>query len=496
MSNTVRIATLNDASQRSTIIVPVRIRDGVATLDDALLVALDTFSFARSDDGNWVARLGLSEKPGAHAMLRAAGEPTVVLVSVGAGDPDGFRQGAAAGVRLAGGDAASFLLAVDEVDDAFVIAQAVAEGAVLAAYDYKRSAAPAFDLVPVGRPLPTVASHDAAAAGARRGAVVASAVNWARQLINTPANLMTPREMARVAIELFEAAPHVRIEAWTESRARAEGLGGLLGVGQGSAQPTRLLYGVYDPEPTAPLVHVALVGKGITFDSGGLSLKPADSMMNQKTDMSGAAIVLGALRAISELGVAVRLSVIAPMAENLPGSRSVKPGDVLTIRNGLTVEVLNTDAEGRLVLADGLSLATESAPDLIIDIATLTGAQRVALGDEVGALYASHDDVAAAVLAAGSRSGEQLWRMPLTDSYEGQLDSDVADLKNIGKIGLAGSVVAALFLRRFTGGRPWAHFDIAGPGRSDAARGYTSKGGTAFGLRTIVEVIDAVARRP
>ena len=495
MSNTVQIATLNAARERSTIIVPVRVRERGATIDGAALEALEAIGVGRGADENWVERLGLTPSAGSQVALRAIGQPTVVFASVGAGDAEGFRLAAAAGVRLARNEVASFLLSVDEVDDARVAAQAVAEGALLASYDYKRSSAFGLDVVPIGQPLPTIGSHDAAVDGVRRGVIIGEAANWARQLINTPANLMAPREMARVALDYFASARHVRMEAWTESRARAERLGGLLGVGQGSAQPTRLVYGVYDPQPTAPLVHVALVGKGITFDSGGLSLKPAESMMNQKTDMSGAAIVLGALRAISELGVDVRLTVIAPMAENLPGSRSVKPGDVLVIRNGLTVEVLNTDAEGRLVLADGLSLAVETSPDLIIDIATLTGAQRVALGDEVGAVYASDDEVAAAILAGGARAGEQLWRMPLTDSYEAQLESDVADLKNIGKVGVAGSVVAALFLRRFTDGLPWAHFDIAGPGRSDATRGYVPKGGTAFGLRTIVEVIDAAARR-
>jgi leucyl aminopeptidase len=237
---------------------------------------------------------------------------------------------------------------------------------------------------------------------------------------------------------------------------------------------------------------VALVGKGVTFDSGGLSLKPADAMMAMKTDMTGSAIVMAATSVASRLGLRVRLTAIAPLTENLVGDNATKPGDVLTIRNGMTIEVLNTDAEGRLILADGLSLAAETEADAIIDVATLTGAQNVALGDEVGAMFASSDELAAQLLTASSRSGEALWRMPLVEGYESHIESDVADMKNIGKPPKAGSIIGALILRRFTSEKPWAHLDIAGPSRSDAARGYTTKGATAFSLRTLVEYLRAL----
>jgi leucyl aminopeptidase len=250
---------------------------------------------------------------------------------------------------------------------------------------------------------------------------------------------------------------------------------------------------MYDPQPGAPLPHVALVGKGVTFDSGGLSLKSAEGMTTMKTDMSGAAIVMAALSIASRLQLAVRITAIAPMTENLPGDRAAKPGDVFTIRNGMTVEVLNTDAEGRLILADGLCLAVEANPDAIVDIATLTGAQRVALGDEIGALFATTEVLADYFALASARSGESLWRMPLPEIYETYLDSDVADMKNIGKPGAAGAISAALMLQRFTDGRPWAHLDIAGPGRAEASRGYLTKGATAFGARAIVEFLEAVA---
>jgi leucyl aminopeptidase len=212
-----------------------------------------------------------------------------------------------------------------------------------------------------------------------------------------------------------------------------------------------------------------------------------------KTDMTGAAIVMAAVSIASRLALDVKITAIAPMTENLPSDRATKPGDVLTIRNGMTIEVLNTDAEGRLILADGLSLAVEANPDAIIDVATLTGAQRVALGDDVGAIFTSTDELADYFAVASARSGELLWRMPLVESYEVTLESDVADMKNMGKTGSGGMIAAALILRRFTDGRPWAHIDIAGPGRSDAARGYTTKGATAFSARTIVEFLEAVA---
>jgi leucyl aminopeptidase len=347
--------------------------------------------------------------------------------------------------------------------------------------------------VPVGVPLPTVAMHDEVTRGVERGALVAEAVNWAKFLVDSPAGSMSPRILAGEFEDRLTQDSHVNVEVWTESKIREERLGGLLGVGQGSAEPTRLVYVTYDPEPGAALPHVALVGKGVTFDSGGLSMKSPEGMMTMKTDMTGSAIVMAATSVASRLGLRVRITAIAPLTENLVGDKATKPGDVLTIRNGMTIEVLNTDAEGRLILADGLSLATETAADVIIDVATLTGAQNVALGDEVGALFASSDDLAAQLLGASVRSGELLWRMPLVDSYESHVESDIADVKNMGRPPKAGSIIGALILRRFTAGKPWAHLDIAGPARADAPRGYVTKGATAFSLRALIEYLSTLS---
>ncbi len=319
--------------------------------------------------------------------------------------------------------------------------------------------------------------------------VVAEAVMLARDLVNTPARDKGPADLAdRMAAV---AAVHgVAAEIWDEGRLAAEQMGGLLGVGAGSHRPPRLLHLSYRPEGARG--SLAFVGKGIVFDSGGLSLKPAKSMETMKTDMSGAAAVAAAVVAVARLGVPVAVDAYAALAENMPGGGATRPGDVVTCRNGKTIEVLNTDAEGRLVLADALALAAEAEPDLIVDVATLTGACMVALGERIGGLFASDDDVADRVAAAASGAGERLWRLPLPRDYRSNIDSDVADMKNTGER-WGGAINAALLLAEFTDGRPWAHLDIAGPARSSKDRHYLSKGGTGFGVRTLVEVARSMA---
>jgi leucyl aminopeptidase len=305
----------------------------------------------------------------------------------------------------------------------------------------------------------------------------------------------TPTRFADAAAEHTDAHPGLSVEVWDEQRIVDERLGGLLGVARGSAEPPRLLKVSYEPADPVTVEgrvpHVVLVGKGITFDSGGLSLKSPDGMVTMKTDMSGAAAVLGAVGACGELGVRVRVTALAPITENMPGGRATKPGDVLTIRNGSTIEVLNTDAEGRLVLADALALAAEMEPDAIIDLATLTGACVVALGMTIAGVFGSDDDLIGAVRAASERAGEGTWPLPLPDEYRSHIDSDVADMKNVGKSSQAGAIAAALLLARFVGEVPWVHLDIAGPARSDEDSGILAKGGTGFGVRTLLELLEA-----
>ena len=265
------------------------------------------------------------------------------------------------------------------------------------------------------------------------------------------------------------------------------GFGGILAVGAGSARPPRLIELSYEPDGWR--THVVLVGKGITFDSGGLSLKPSDGMKLMKTDMAGGAVVIAVMSVLASLGAPVRVTGLVAAAENMPSGSAMRPGDVIAHYGGRTVEVLNTDAEGRLVLADALAYADASlAPDVMVDVATLTGAARIALGTKVGALFTDDDDLAAALAAAGAASGEQLWRLPIASDYRDTLDSQVADLANIATRDYAGAgaIIAALFLREFCGGRRWAHLDIAGPARAGADDAEVTKGGTGFGTRVLL----------
>jgi leucyl aminopeptidase len=275
----------------------------------------------------------------------------------------------------------------------------------------------------------------------------------------------------------------VAVEIIDEVEAAERGFGGLLAVNAGSDQPARMLVLRYAPDGAQR--SIALVGKGIVFDSGGLSIKAANMMEEMKTDMAGAAAVIGAVKAIAELGLAVGVVGITPLTENLTGGSAQRPGDVLRAYNGKTIEVLNTDAEGRLVLADGLALAAEMEPDLIVDVATLTGASKVALGASIAALFGNDEGAIADVEAAAAFAGEKVWRMPLEAEYRSAIDSTIADMKNTGDR-YGGAIHAALLLNEFVADRPWAHLDIAGPARAAKADHYITPGGTGFGVRTLV----------
>jgi leucyl aminopeptidase len=319
-----------------------------------------------------------------------------------------------------------------------------------------------------------------------KGITIAGAVALARDLTNMPSDRKTPAWLAGQA-RTAAAQSGLGVRVWDATELAAHGFGGLLAVGAGSARPPCLIELSY--QPPHPAGHVALVGKGITFDSGGLSLKPNDGMKLMKTDMAGGAVVIAVMSALARLGVRSRVTGLVAAAENMPSGSALRPGDVITHYGGRTAEVLNTDAEGRLVLADGLAYADAVLqPDVMVDIATLTGAVRIALGTGIGALYASDDQVAAGLLAAARVSGDALWRMPLVEDYRDALDSPVADLANIphASRARAGSIDAALFLREFTGGRPWAHLDIAGAARSASDEGENTKGATGFGTRVLL----------
>ncbi|MGW4424181.1 leucyl aminopeptidase family protein [Streptosporangium sp. NPDC004631] len=412
----------------------------------------------------------------------------VLLYGIGDGSAAALRKaGAAVARRGSGRDAIRVVLPEGPVA-AFV------EGALLATYTFRIGEAKA---TPVAR-IEFVG--EGAEAEVARGEVIASAVAFARDLTNTPSSIKTPGWLAERAVEHVLAGTgtgtgtgtvngsRVGASVWDEAALRSGRFGGILAVGQGSVSPPRLIELSYRPEGATR--HVVLVGKGITFDTGGLSLKPTEGMKFMKTDMAGGAAVIAVMGALASLDVPVRVTGLIAAAENSFSGTAQRPSDVITQYGGRTVEVLNTDAEGRLVMADALAYAdAELDPDVVVDIATLTGAISIALGKGLGAIFASDDGLAAELTGAGESSGERLWRMPLIEDYVPALRSSVADLANIeaGSTYGAGSITAALFLREFTGGRPWAHLDIAGVGRSGADEGVLSKGATGYGVRLLLE---------
>ena len=320
---------------------------------------------------------------------------------------------------------------------------------------------------------------------------VSNAVIWARDMVNEPSGAKSPAAFADAAKKLLRGKG-VTVKVLDVAQMTKEALGGVLGVGQGSNQPPRFVKVTYNPAGSRGAL--ALVGKGVVFDSGGLSIKPAGGMEQMKTDMGGGAAVLAAMSTLKELGVKTKVTAYVPMVENMPSGHAIRPGDVLKIRNGKTVEVLNTDAEGRLILADALSLAVEDEPDAIVDAATLTGACMVALGDKVAGLMSNRDTWGDQVRAAADRAGEPVWPLPLPKAYRKQIESEIADVKNIGG-SYGGALTAGLFLEEFVGDVPWVHLDIAGPARANADDGELVRGGTGFGVRTFIEVASAF-RKP
>ena len=428
-------------------------------------------------------------KPGQKAVVATGGSiPYGLLVVVGLGDdPDAEEVRRAAGTA---GRAArrSVTVATTLHRGPGGGAGEVALGFLLAQYTFHRHKSE--QKPSLTETLILAGGSDEDLSAARRDEIVAAGVMMARDLVNEPAMEKSPAVMASIAAEMA-AEVGLRIDVLDEHQIEEWGLGGLRGVSLGADNPPRLVRMWHEPED--PKAFLAIVGKGIVFDSGGLSIKGASGMENMKTDMSGAAAVFGAMRAIAALDLPVRVLGITPLTENMPGGSALRPGDVLRARNGKTIEVLNTDAEGRLVLADGLSLAVEEGPDLIVDMATLTGACHVALGDHIAGLFGT-DEATVAVEAAADAAGERVWRMPLPSDYRKQIDSEIADMRNTGKTRWGGAITAALLLKEFAGDGPWAHLDIAGPARSTDASAYIPKGGTGFGVRTMVALAERMAR--
>ncbi|HSK38443.1 MAG TPA: leucyl aminopeptidase [Arenibaculum sp.] len=432
--------------------------------------------------------------------LGEAGAKVLVLAGVGkisAAQPlteEALRRAAGSAVRqLAGLGTVTLALPTASLGDV----AAVAEGAAMGAYSFTEYRSAKEDLKdPVKNVV--IVTDFAANKGLKpvldRAALIGKAVNATRSLVNQPPSHLYPESFADAARELSKGLP-VKVTVWDEKRLEKEGFGGILGVGKGSTRQPRLVKVEYSPARAT--AKIALVGKGITFDTGGISIKPALGMGDMKSDMAGAAVVLNSVLAIAGLGLPVKATAWLCIAENMPSGAAQRPADVLTMFGGKTVEVLNTDAEGRLVMADGIVAASQEFPDAIIDVATLTGAQLIALGGRTAGVMGA-DSVTGPLKAAADRAGELVWPMPLPEELRPSLDSQVADIANIGERH-GGMMTAAVFLREFVGtGRdgepiPWAHIDIAGPSFNNGSPyGYNHQQGTGCTVRTLVASVEDI----
>jgi leucyl aminopeptidase len=479
--------------------------DDIADLDvDALIVPVFRGAIEGPGADTALRSVGLEDvprdadfrgKPGEVLHLAAPGQPWGRITLVGLGRLDQLsdemvRRAAGSAVREVAPSARTVATTLPLVSPALSTVRAAAEGALLGAYRYDdvRSEPAPFALTDVTLVVPSSLAGRASEVVAL-ARVHAQAQCVARDLVSTPPNLLGPVEFAEEAERLLP--DDVEVEVWDEQRLTDEGCGGLVAVARGSQRPPRLVRLRYVPAGREPVARVALVGKGITFDSGGISLKrPREAMEEMKGDMAGAAAVLGVFTALSELAPPIEVLGELCLAENMPGADAQRPSDVITMRNGLTVEVLNTDAEGRLVLADGLSLAAEAEVDAIVDIATLTGAVQVAIGRRAMAVFANDDDLLRQLLTASDESGESLWHLPLWEDLREHLDSEVADLENLGRGDQGGATMGGLFLREFVAEIPWAHLDIAGPFWLDKDRHHLSRHGTGVAVRTLLRWLE------
>jgi leucyl aminopeptidase len=459
--------------------------------------------------GELVAGGDLRGKLGETAVLYPRGAiPARRVIIVGLGKPDDFdleavREASAVAIKQAQKLGAASVATVVHGGgagglDVAEAAQAVVEGSMLALYRYDaprvkkennedEKSVDSLTLVEFDS-----AKVAAITAGARAGQIIAESVYLTRTLVNQPSNVATPAAIAAAA-ERMAAEVGLNCRVWDEAGMQAQQMGALLAVTRGATQPAKFVILEHDPTGQAEPAPLVLVGKGVAFDTGGYSIKPADSMVSMKSDMAGAAAVIGAMRAVALLQLSRRVVGLTPLVENVISANAYKPADVFTAKNGVTIEIISTDAEGRLILADALCYANELKPAAVIDVATLTGAKSIALGERTNALFCDDDQLREALLAASKKVGEPLWRMPLDPAYDRQIKSNVADIKNTG--GRAGgAITAARFLAHFVGQWPWAHIDMAGSaeygnGPEQTPRSYMTKGASGIPLRTLVEYL-------
>ncbi len=376
-----------------------------------------------------------------------------------------------------------------KTDDAI---QAMTEGAVLGLYTFRRYMTKKEDSIGEIKELTIVGKAKKSMEQAiNRGKIIAESANYARDMVNEPGNYMTPAQMAENARQLAKKYG-LKVEVIDRDKMKELGMGGLLGVSQGSQQPPKFIVLSYSGRASKG-IDLALVGKGITFDSGGISIKPSENMADMKGDMAGGAAVLAALSALAQLKPAVNVTAFVPATENMPSGTALKPGDIIKAMNGKTIEVLNTDAEGRLILADALSYAVKSGAKAIIDVATLTGSCQIALGKITTGAFTNNQALLDKVIAAGNEVGEPAWQMPMFDEYKEFIKGDIADIKNTGNR-YGGSITAAKFLEEFVNKTPWVHLDLTGPD-TDKEKGYMVKGATGVPVRTLISFVLAQAKK-
>ena len=424
------------------------------------------------------------------------------LLLVGVGEQGDYArtqvsQMAGTAVRLLRGKSVTSLAIVPRLDgSAHDLASAVVEGAVMATFEPDKYRTADKENRTIERLV--VASEGADEAdltrGIERGRIIGEAVNLARDMANEPGAYLTPTMMAERAREVANEW-NLSIDVLDEGRMRQEGMGSLLSVARGSDEPAKLIILKYTPEsPIKSDGLLAFVGKGVTFDSGGISLKPGENMELMKYDMTGGATVIAAMQAIAQLKPPIPVLGVVPATENLPSGKATKPGDVVRAMTGKTIEIINTDAEGRLILADAIAYAKKLGATRIIDMATLTGAVSIALGDVNAAVLGTDQELIDEIIAAGSEAGEKFWQLPLDKEYSKQIKSDIADIKNVGGR-KAGTITAAAFLKEFADGVSWAHLDIAGTAWGDEAKPYRSKGPTGIAVRTLIRIVARAVER-
>ena len=425
------------------------------------------------------------------------------LLLVGVGDASDYKgaqvsQMAGTAVRSLRSKNAKTIAVVPRASgDATQTAANAVEGAFIALFDPDKYRTVEKEDKTVDRLVVAIEGADESSLeqGMKVGQIVGESVNFTRDLANEPGAYMTPTDMAERAREIANEFG-LSVDVLDEARMEQEGMGSLLSVSRGSEQPAKLIILKYTPAnaPTDSKELLAFVGKGVTFDSGGISLKPGENMELMKYDMTGGATVMGAMRAIAQLKPPIPILGVAPCTENLPSGKATKPGDVVKAMTGKTIEVINTDAEGRLILADAIAYAKKLGATKVIDMATLTGAVSIALGDVNAAVLGTDQELIDEIITAGREVGEKFWQLPLDKEYSKQIKSDIADIKNVGGR-KAGTITAAAFLKEFADGISWAHLDIAGTAWGDEAKPYRSKGPTGIAVRTLLRIVDRASNK-